>query len=386
MCNSDIIFLLGAGASRPAGIPTIPEMTKDFLEKPLRYSESTNYTNLESDVTTLADVTQDYYGKKDLELIMSLILMFQDSQFRKLLESKYKEMAKIDEKHLGFIKNLINGYIRKECENIDSNAVEYLWPLQGLIYSDKLKIFTLNYDGTIEIFCEKNNIDFSDGFNQYWDPKSFEKTKVNLFKLHGSLYWFRTESGKIIKVPVKGLTVRSLKYLSDESVSEMMIYPALQKNKQSEVYLWLHGTFINQLNVATTCIIIGYSFRDEDIVNNIIDALNRNPDLWLIIISPNASDYKNKHFTHPDLASRVVTISKKIQDVVTNRKLDGYIQSLKTARAIENDMWKRQYSSPDRVDAIEKTINNYRRIGYVDPIQHEDRIRWINEKLAKRIA
>jgi hypothetical protein len=91
-----------------------------------------------------------------------------------------------------------------------------------------LRIFTLNYDGTIEIICEKNNVDFSDGFNQYWNPDTFENAKVNIFKLHGSLYWFRTASGKIIKVPVKGLPVRTLKYLSDETVSEMMIYPALQ--------------------------------------------------------------------------------------------------------------------------------------------------------------
>jgi hypothetical protein len=41
----------------------------------------------------------------------------------------------------------------------------------------------------------------------------------------------------------------------------MMIYPALRKNKQSEVYLWLHANFINELNMATICVIIGYSLE-----------------------------------------------------------------------------------------------------------------------------
>jgi hypothetical protein len=65
--NSDhIIFLLGAGASRPPGIPTIPEMTERFLEEPLRLSdrlpvELSNYKNLVSDIRSLAKVTQDYY-------------------------------------------------------------------------------------------------------------------------------------------------------------------------------------------------------------------------------------------------------------------------------------------------------------------------------------
>jgi hypothetical protein len=66
--------------------------------------------------------------------------------YRKLFESKYKKIAKIDESYLAFIKVLINDYIRKECENINSDAVEYLWSIQGLIKSNKLKIFTMNYD------------------------------------------------------------------------------------------------------------------------------------------------------------------------------------------------------------------------------------------------
>ena len=42
--------------------------------------------------------------------------------------------------------------------------------------------------------------------------------------------------------------------------------------------------------------------------------------------------------------------------------------------------------SHERVkDRIEETINLYRNVGYIDPIQHEDRIRWINDKLFKRV-
>jgi uncharacterized protein YcbK (DUF882 family) len=101
---------------------------------------------------------------------MSLILELQDIEFRTLFESKYDEISNIDKTRLTLIKDLINDYVRKECEKIDSEAVEYLWPLQALINSDKLRIFTLNYDGTIEIICEKNNIDFSDGLGGILEP------------------------------------------------------------------------------------------------------------------------------------------------------------------------------------------------------------------------
>jgi hypothetical protein len=395
------IFLLGAGASHPAGIPTIPEMTKKFLENPYRAKDGDIRRSSNSNtpwvrrqfkaIETLSKTAQEHYGKDtpDLELMMSLILELQDSNSRKLFQSKYKEIAEIEDGELNTTRFLINDHIRKECENISSESVEYLWPLQSQsIMSNKMNIFTLNYDGTIEIFCEKHNIDFSDGFDLYWNPDSFENAKVNIFKLHGSLYWFRTESGKIIKVPAKGFTVKFLRYLSDEQLSEMMIYPALRKNKQSEVYLWLHGTFINELNRATTCVIIGYSFRDEDIVNNLVDALNRNPDLWLLIISPNATDYKNKHFNQNlDHASRVVTLSKKIEDVVTERKLDKYLGALIDARNHEKGMWIKLAESDDQ-NIIQDAIRRYRNIyGYgpnPNPIQHEDRVRWINETLSKR--
>ena len=95
------------------------------------------------------------------------------------------------------------------------------------------------------------------------------------------------------------------------------------------------------MNKATTCVIIGYSFRDQDIVDNIIDALNRNPYLWLVIISPNASKYKNKYFTQNlELASRVVVISKKIEDVVTNRRLDEYRVPLILLKVVRNPCGK----------------------------------------------
>jgi hypothetical protein len=72
--------------------------------------------------------------------------------------------------------------------------------------------------------------------------------------------------------------------------------------------------------------------------------------------------------------------------VVTNRKLDGYLCSLYSAKGNEESMWEMQSLSHDHVNTlIQETINGYNNIGDGDPIQHEDRIKWINEKLSKRI-
>ena len=195
-----IIFLFGAGASRDAGIPTINELTKEFVEDPAK-AVSSFYTfpgegasKIKTDVETLANVTEKFQGKMDLELMMSLVLRISDKKEKQLLETTYHDLKSIDNERIQEIKNLIQGYIRKKCEDITS--VEYFWPLEGMSKNKKLDIFTLNYDGTVEIFCEERGIKYTDGFEPDWNIKRFDddESKINLYKLHGSLYWFRTKS------------------------------------------------------------------------------------------------------------------------------------------------------------------------------------------------
>lgn len=82
-----------------------------------------------------------------------------------------------------------------------------------------------------------------------------------------------------MKIPIKGLRTASIKYLTGESMHEMLIYPFLRKNKQLVVYSWLNQKFKDELQNSDVCVIIGYSFRDEDITESIIEALGTNQNL-----------------------------------------------------------------------------------------------------------
>ncbi|MGB6672908.1 MAG: SIR2 family protein [Candidatus Nitrosopolaris sp.] len=76
--------------------------------------------------------------------------------------------------------------------------VRYLKPLNYFISSYRtLQIFSTNYDICVETFCEENNKKYFDGFTPSWDPDEFHKRDVHLFlyKLHGSVRWYRTEQG-----------------------------------------------------------------------------------------------------------------------------------------------------------------------------------------------
>jgi hypothetical protein len=246
----------------------------------------------------------------------------------------------------------------------------------------------LNYDGVIETFCENNGISYSDGFDPYWNPNNFDTKDVKIFKLHGSLYWFKTEKDKILRVPVKGLEVTNLRYLSDETLSEMIIYPALQKDKNSEVYLWIHNRFLFELNEAHTCVVMGYSFRDKEVRENLLGAMNTNPDLWLIVVSPNATKHKNEYLRpNLEIASRILTIDRQVEEIIGDRKIGGYIDSLNTVRSVEQDIWREQAYSIDYLkDKIGQVVSMYGSVGKREQIHHSDRIEWINSKIAQRVV
>ncbi|MCH8833610.1 MAG: SIR2 family protein [Thaumarchaeota archaeon] len=375
----NVIYLFGAGASHDAGIPIIGKMTSDFLIAP--FEEASKYTiwdidsgidpdALALDMKILSEVTSKFYKKMDLELIMSLLLRLEDEKEKELLESKYSQLKKINEDDLKIIKTLIQGYIRKKCESI--NSIEYLWPLEGLSNKNRLKIFTLNYDGTIEIFCEQKGIKYTDGFDPDWNTERFDdKTNVHLYKLHGSLYWFKTESNKIIKIPIKGLKISEIRYLTDEQVSEMMIYPALNKNKGSGIYSWLDQQFKDQLKNSDICVIIGYSFRDDDIRESIIESMSTNNDLWLIIVSPHASKHKDDVFIDDEkIRSRILTMDMDFKTAITDRALSNVLTRIEAPRKKEIIVKRAQSSDQVRHDQDwNGVLHTYTDIGFDDRVK-----------------
>jgi hypothetical protein len=162
-------MLLGAGASRPAGIPTIDEMTKEFLEE---FPKGHIKKRILPTIYTIKKIAQFNFGTIDLETIMSVLVQLEDEKYRDLLENKFPHVKKMERPFLEHFKESIQEFIRKKCENLQ--GVGYLWPLRAFFTDNKpLKIFTLNYDGTIEFHCEKEGIKYSDGFNSLLGYKQF---------------------------------------------------------------------------------------------------------------------------------------------------------------------------------------------------------------------
>lgn len=182
-----------------------------------------------------------------------------------------------------------------------------------------INVFTTNYDNLIETALEKNHIDYFDGFEGRIKPefstsnygklicrqtelsgRISESTSVNLFKLHGSIYW-KQENEKIIFDDYK-------KRFSDISHSadrnnflknyEKLAIVNPEKNKFNSTvmnsnYYDQIRMFANELERQNTVLLsFGFSFADEHIVQIVSRALSSNPTLTLVLFPYCQKDLK----------------------------------------------------------------------------------------------
>lgn len=167
----------------------------------------------------------------------------------------------------------------------------------------RLKIFTLNYDLLFEQAASKNGYVVIDGFS-FGFPRRFSgvnfdydivlrnnsritieenyATRVfHLYKPHGSLDWEKIggDDEHIIK--------------SSNVKNPLMIYPNRDKYESSyeQPYFEMMSRFQQELRKHNTfLIVIGFSFYDKHISAMIYEALNVNPSIDLMVVSPDVNN------------------------------------------------------------------------------------------------
>jgi hypothetical protein len=160
----------------------------------------------------------------------------------------------------------------------------------------RAKLFTTNYDLTIEEVARRLRFTIIDGFShsleQVYDRQHFELDIVrreatkeapdyipnafHLYKLHGSADWRR----------IDGEVVRSRDNTNGKPV---LIYPRSSKYQEAfdPPYLDMMGAFQAALREPDTALVIaGFGFNDDHISRPIISALESNLSIRLIICDP----------------------------------------------------------------------------------------------------
>ena len=286
--QGDVAFLLGAGASVEAQVPDTVHLIQDFAE------QTTWATQIQTLLKELREWAKTQGRVVDVELVLETLQRLADWP-QEPLAALQRQPVEIDGIEPRKVLEALRDFIKQKVV-VDPEKTAYLDPLRGFVDSEKpLSVYSLNYDTAIEVFCAKHRLAYRDGFGEDWNPRVFDDQNVDLllFKLHGSITWYRTDRGRFLKIPVmlKDSTVR---LITTERATALMLYPA-QKLAYIEPLFELLLQMKKRLATCQFLVAVGYSFRDDHVRQILWDVARVSPEFTVILISPDAGNvYKEK--------------------------------------------------------------------------------------------
>ena len=295
LCGVKVALFLGAGASVFASQPTTAELLKRVQDRiRSRKDEPRRNSTLQAYITQVVE-SDTYDDVEDLyDGIDSTIATNRNPNCKPIIGEAairgvpYGEI--IDELNSlkGTIREvLLNSFdIREDKVGLIKHMYDTIWSIMESYGTNEFHVFTTNYDLVIEEYCNESNLDIINGFRPYryqklvWDDvwnHDGEKPSLYLTKLHGSISWRRDADGEIVEV---GGTA------PENADDDIMIAPTSgAKDYGREPFPALMGRFKEVMSGVDMLLVIGFSYRDDEIVDIINDNVERGMEL--VSISPN---------------------------------------------------------------------------------------------------
>ncbi len=293
-------FLLGAGASVEAGLPTLASLSAAFLD-----SLQKQRTPLYDSLLRLCHGVDGGSGRSELpDAEMLLGLLERVAEWRTpQLQVERRDAAVLQHELRKFIWTTLSRHGR----------LDYLAPLQKILaIRTPLEIFTLNNDMVIEDWCRRNRLRCCDGFEAQggWDIRAFDEpgVVVKLYKLHGSVNWYRDQATDLPARAASGRRVSLAMRVARTAVPDVaLLFPAHTKDILQPVLLELFHLFLRKLTQIDVLVVIGCSLRDLHLSRALRQALFANPRLHLLLVDPNRNSSAAVQITRelPMLEARV---------------------------------------------------------------------------------
>lgn len=345
-----IVFLFGAGASKDAGCQLSRDMLlslrdainklnasdKDFIRYKDDFSEIYQFIlaslHYQSTMKDALSPDSAYLNIEDFVMILRQLI---DKEFvipYPLIGNWNDKITKWELKNgdvFTRFKEFILLQLVREWTRFDQDlATKTLQPVRNLLTtSDRIKmnIFSLNYDLVLEnSFNQPTAKILDNGFsertisgetNRYWAAdfnNPLSPTKINLYKLHGSIDWEYNPDSEDIQI----------KEDIDDGREPLIIFGSYSKMLSFDPFLYILSEFRTLLSKATLFVVIGYSFHDKYINNLLIQQLSINTEedipKRLIIVDPSNKD-KSENQVAEDL--RQIQDSKSINDVINFKQI-----------------------------------------------------------------
>lgn len=337
--------LLGAGASRDAGLPLTGELTQQViagLQQPDGVAHDTQLGNALNYICGAlirqrAETGIDPYAPLNIEDVVSSIRMLAERRNHEaapFVDSWDATIERLDDHHVpdravqrlidGMNKGLTGNFgthdvssglvqaIRSAVEpgtggiyrRLDAavvatvtdilrnhDSVDYLYPIVELAKAQAggLDVATLNYDTTIEDACADLGVTCSRGVtSSAAEEFSWDISGVRLYKLHGSVDWVRTED--VRDDEVRRVSSSRVVEASDErqrwASDPAIVLGTRDKLGSGDFVVDMLAEFSARLRSVDRMVVVGYSFADAHINALISRWINASPSRSLTVIDP----------------------------------------------------------------------------------------------------
>lgn len=282
MQNNPVCFLLGAGASKDVGLPTMPEMYGGFLAEFALASFKHRLRKASQ------DLARKHKGSHNIELLLAAL-----QKSNKCLSSR---PVSTSSHHSLFLRQREDAILAHEIRKFILHSVSKridirpLQPLRAFIRSTTaLDVFSLNYDTVVETFCRRLNVPLADGFDRSgkWTPRLFNQQfeGVRLWKLHGSTTWTLDPFRRLRRTLSPKTFARRIEagHAAPVTAETALIWPATPKFIDRSLEI-LQEAFRKRLTECRILVVVGYSFADLHIRQTVQQALKSNSVLRILLV------------------------------------------------------------------------------------------------------
>lgn len=294
--RSDVVFLVGAGASVPVGIPDMQGMYRAFLAK-LKTERA------REEKKTCQLLTKELGVKEDLEdflLAANTICAFTSSSALSLVERAispkqnsrsfraYKKRLKQNVANIKVVRTQILDFIADTCFQFERiKACEIFSEFVDAVSKKACPVYSTNYDHTLEYVAREQRIEIADNFQQNGQRMLWDNmirfplgNALTIIKLHGSVTWYADSNGTIERID-HNTNINPI----GKSIERLVIFPTRFKDIYAQHFFALYSHFLSSLSVAKVLVVIGHSLRDDYLRAGIIERARRG-DFQMVVIDP----------------------------------------------------------------------------------------------------
>lgn len=292
-----VLFLLGAGASKPA-LPVSSELTDIVLASIDRAIENFAAESLVPQLWRDIRPVIESMGSNIEDVYQAVeTLTYQESDPTRYWVTQFAEFGSYSGTRVELARDadqILHMIQRHTLTALDD--AQHLAPLdhfEPLLRASKIGIVTLNYDQLLERAGAQFGLPVSTGAKQ-WDGSTrwtFEEGQEALLKLHGSMTWrssksLNHESGNL--VPAMGFfEVAGLNEAApNKLVTPTVIFGSGSKNTPFSAFPALTRQLHDWLDETELLVVVGYSFRDQHVDAAIYRWASLDPNRRIVVIDP----------------------------------------------------------------------------------------------------